>query len=365
MTQYDKLPDNLKSLPYWLTWHYNAKDNGKMEKVPNVGNGEWEVKRLLTYQDALNEYDRYQQDNDRKADGIGIVIQSYSDIVGIDIDHVPDNDIPDDIRAILTAAKECGAYIERSVSKTGFHILGTCTNKALLLDLFLRERGSYGFKSNDMKVEMYAAKHYFTVSGFTLCNGCGNIDKAIQVAWEYMTGKPILTSISQLKTTGNARTASVSDDTTNISNPQIQTQHRAFSNAHFSALDHEVLQMPAKPIKQVIEAMYKRNPAIKTVLERGYDAFPADWYNALSDKSPSGIDMRIVGTLTFWLYRYGCSAVVDVIMQSALRDKKEKYWQHTVDTAFHSAKKFYGGAINISKLTADQKRKYFNWLQKK
>lgn len=360
----DNVPDELKSLPDWLTWYYNKKTTGKLEKVPNVGTGEWEVKKLLAYQDALNQYGNYHQDENHKADGVGFVIQTYSNIVGIDIDHVPDNDIPDGIRAILTAAKGCG-YIERSVSRNGFHIIGTCTNKALLLELFLKERGNYGFKSPDQKVEMYAGKHYFTVSGYTLYNTFGNIDKAIQVAWEYMTGKPILTSISMLKTAENAHTAMAHSNATNTSNPDLKTLYGANQNAHFTALDLQILQMPAKPMQTVINEMYKKNPAIKNVLECGYDAFPTEWYNTLSDKSPSGIDMRIVGTLVFWLYRYGIAAVTDIIMQSALRDKKEQYWKHTVETAFRGAEKFYGAAIDIKKLSTTDKRKYFAWLNKK
>ena len=76
--------------------------------------------------------------------------------------------------------------------------------------------------------------------------------------------------------------------------------------------------------------------------------------------------MRIVGTLVFWLYRYGPDAVVDIILNSAIsRDKKRDYWTHTVKTAFQSAKKFYGGAIDKDKLTPLQEQFYNKYVRQR
>ena len=61
MNQYDKIPQALQSIPHWLTWYYNPKANGKMEKVPNVVTGKWDNKNLYTFSEALSEYDRYHQ----------------------------------------------------------------------------------------------------------------------------------------------------------------------------------------------------------------------------------------------------------------------------------------------------------------
>ncbi len=372
MTIYDfsKIPENLKSIPHWLTWRYDTKENGNLMKTPNVEAGEWDTKKLWTYQGAVDEYERCQRpDNKSRADGIGIAIRTDNELVGIDIDHVTADTIPERIRAILTAAKESGGYIEKSVSKQGFHILGTCTSKSLLLDLFKNWRNISGSKSDDQHLEMYAASHYFTVSGYTLYSNFGNIDKAIELAWEYITGKPLFTCVSAIyahRTTINGHTATTENKTTNHTSPSIKTQYRANPNANFSADDLHILQMPVKPMGEVIKTMYGKNPVIKNVLEQGYDAFPKDWYDQLSDQTPSGMDMRIAGTVTFWLYRYGADAVADFLRQSVLnRDKAENYWSRTVTTAFQSADKFYAYAVDTKKLPPLEKKFFYEYIKKK
>lgn len=365
-----KIPDNLKSLPYWLTWYYNTKPNGKTEKIPNVETGEWDCKRLHTYDGALSEYERCQRnDNKSKADGIGIAIRSDNPLIGIDIDNVTKDTIPEPVRAILTAAKQSGGYIEKSVSGNGFHIIGTCSNKQLLIDMFKSWHNVTGGKSPDQHLEMYAAGHYFTVSGYALYGNAGNIDRAIELAWEYITETPVFTCIAAIYTAGtngNARTDAAGEGMINHTNPSIKIAPGANPNRHFSGDDWYILSFPAKPIDDVIQKMYESNPDIKNVLENGYDAFPDEWYNQLSDKTPSGIDMRIVGTLVFWLYRYGPDAVVDIILNSAIsRDKKRDYWTHTVKTAFQSAKKFYGGAIDKDKLTPLQEQFYNKYIRQR
>ena len=118
-------------------------------------------------------------------------------------------------------------------------------------------------------------------------------------------------------------------------------------------------------MQEVINTMYDRNPEIKNILENGYDAFPQDWYDKLSDKTPSGIDMRITGTLVFWFYRYGEAAVVNFIMQSALREKNQQYWERTVSRAFQSAEKFYVKAIDKNKLKPMQEQFYNRYIRQR
>ena len=368
MNQYDKIPHALQSIPHWLTWYYNPKANGKMEKVPNVVTGKWDNKNLYTFSEALSEYDRYHQSEKPHADGIGIAIRSDNQLIGIDIDDVTKDTIPDAVRAILTAAKEAGGYIEKSVSVKGYHIIGTCSNKQMLIDIFRYWRNATGGKSTDGHVEMYAAGHYFTVSGNKICGNVGNIDKAIQLAWEYIIGKPLFSCISAIYATGataNAHTQRVGEGMTNHINPSIKTAQNANPNRHFSGDDLYILSMPAKPMQEVINTMYEKNPDIKNILENGYDAFPQDWYDKLSDKTPSGIDMRITGTLVFWFYRYGEAAVVNFIMQSALREKNQQYWERTVSRAFQSAEKFYVKAIDKNKLKPMQEQFYNRYIRQR
>ena len=366
MNQYDKIPTELKNIPHWLTWHYNIKPNGKTEKIPNVVTGEWDIKKLHTFTEAVQEYDRYQHSDKPHADGIGIAIRSDNPIIGIDIDNVTKDTIPEPVRAILTAAKQ--SYIEKSVSGNGFHIIGTCSNKQLLIDMFKSWHNVTGAKSADQHLEMYASGHYFTVSGNVLYGTLGNIDKAIQLAWEYITGKPLFTCVAAIYATGtpgNDRTATVGEGTTNHTNPQFKIAPGANPNRHFSGDDLYILSMPAKPMQEVINTMYDRNPEIKNILENGYDAFPQDWYDKLSDKTPSGIDMRITGTLVFWFYRYGEAAVVNFIMQSALREKNQQYWERTVSRAFQSAEKFYVKAIDKNKLKPMQEQFYNRYIRQR
>ena len=371
MNLYDKIPTELKNIPHWLTWHYNEKANGKIEKVPNVQQGEWDNRKLYTFTEAIQEYNRLcQSDKDKPhADGIGIAIRTDNPLIGIDIDNVTKDTIPEPVRAILTTAKESGGYIEKSVSGKGFHIIGTCSNKQMLLDMFRAWHNVTGAKSADQHLEMYASGHYFTVSGNVLYGTLGNIDKSIQLAWEYITGKPLITSVSAIYATGtpgNAHTDAVGEGAINHTNPSIKIAPGANPNRHFSGDDWYILSFPAKPIDDVIQKMYESNPDIKNVMEQGYDGFPNEWYNQLSDKTPSGIDMRIVGTLVFWLYRYGPDAIVDIILNSAIsRDKKRDYWTHTVKTAFQSAKKFYGGAIDKDKLTPLQEQFYNKYIRQR
>ena len=368
MNPYDKIPEQLKTIPHWLTWYYNTKSNGKMEKVPNVVTGEWDIKKLHTFTEAVQEYNRYQHSDKPHADGIGIAIRTDNPLIGIDIDNVTKDTIPEPVRAILTAAKVGGGYIEKSVSGKGFHILGTCSCKSLLLDMFRSWHNVTGAKSSDQYLEMYAAGHYFTVSGNILYNNFGNIDYAIQLAWEYITKTPVITSISTIYATGtpgNAHTDAVGEGAINHTNPSIKIAPGANPNRHFSGDDWYILSFPAKPMEIVIRDMYESKPVLKNIMDNGYDAFPSEWYERLSDKTPSGIDMRIVGTLTFWFYRYGENAVVDFIMQSALRDKKEAYWKRTVSKAFQSAEKFYVKAIDNKKLTPLQEQFYNKYIRQR
>lgn len=356
------VPKELKSLPCWLTWKFEPKDGGKPEKRPNVPPGHWNDKKLYSYDDVLKEYDRCQRDDNKsRADGIGFAFLSSNNIVGIDIDGIPDNAIPDNIKTILTAGKS--GYIERSVSKTGFHIIGTCSSKPLLIALLGNKKGIRAGK-----VELYAADRFFTMSGYTLYNSFGNIDKAIERAFEYITGKSILESITALynvaETPVEAHTAPVCTDTIQTSDPDLKTQPGAIPQAILSDIDKEILAMPALSIDTTIKKMYASNPIIKDVLKNGHDAAPSDW--TTTDKSKSTIDMKASGILCYWLYRYGVKEIVKVMEQSALyRDTKaDDYLTRTVQAAYDAAEKFYP-AVNFKKLSPDEKQKLSDWLQAK
>ena len=123
INKWTKIPAELKNYNNWLTWYYKHNpDRQKPEKVPNIGPGLWDSKKYYNFPAVLQEYNRCQQPNNSKADGIGLAFTSHNDLVGIDIDGINDADIPPEIQAILTAGKSC--YIEKSVSGKGFHLIG-------------------------------------------------------------------------------------------------------------------------------------------------------------------------------------------------------------------------------------------------
>ena len=368
-----KVPNELKSLPCWLTWKFVPKEGSKPEKKPNVPPGLWDNKKLYCFDNVLKEYERCQRtDNKSRADGIGFAFLSSSDIVGIDIDNIPDEELKNNpaILSLLNIGKS--SYIERSVSRKGFHLMGTCSNKSLLLSLFRQYNKGTGAKSPDGKLEMYAADHYFTMSGYTCYAGWGNIDLAIMIAWEYITGTPMLQSINTLQThqkaTQNAHTAPVTTNTTQTLNPDLKTQPGANPNAHFSESDKEILAMPGLSIETTIKKMYAANPVIENILKNGYAAAPSDWkVDGNADESKSGIDMKIAGTLCYWLKRYGIPAIVKVMSHSAIHREKhdrDDYLLRTVQTAYESAEKFYPAA-NYKKLSPEEKIKLNRWLESK
>ena len=55
---FSKVPQELKNLPYWLTWKYVQKsENSKPTKAPNNRPSSW-PNNLLTFSDVTNEYSK-------------------------------------------------------------------------------------------------------------------------------------------------------------------------------------------------------------------------------------------------------------------------------------------------------------------
>lgn len=364
---FEKIPEQLKSLPFWLTWHYAEKPGrDKPLKMPNVTAGPWDTKKLYSFPEVVKEFERCQlPTNNSRADGIGIAFTRNNNLIGIDIDDVSDDAIPADILAILKAGKT--GYIERSVSRTGYHIIGTCSNKKKILELFAR-RGSAGGKSSDKKVEMYAAEHYFTVSGYCCYNNNGNIDQAVQLAFEKITAndKTPQTSVAALfegtERSGENTPGQTSESTTTKS-VAARTEEPWPTNAF---TDEDIQKLRLRPVSWTIEKMYKAKPLLKRILEKdGYAAAPEYWQKysrtTTKDKSPSGFDQEITSTLVFWLYRYGEGEVTRLLKKSKLcRPEKEKagYYERTVTTAFKNAKLYFPATCS---LTPDQQAKLNNW----
>lgn len=370
MKDYSKIPDALKSLPDWLTWKFTPRANSeKLGKCPNVPSGPWEEKKLLTYEDALRQLARYQlPTNNYQADGIGLAFRSDSSFIGIDIDNVTETEVEKDpfVKTLLFTGRN--GYIEKSVSGKGYHIIGTCSNKKILLDLFKSYNNGSGAKSSDKKIEMYASDHYFTISGDIITNNCGCIDATILLAWEYITKKSLLCSIASIINNSSIATepkqAPSQCNGTYTPTPALATippPPNAFS-------DEEVLKLPLRPIEETIKFMYKTKPILKNILEKDGFASAQDYWklygrnNNAKDTSPSGFDQEIASAIMFWFYRYGVDKIVKILSESKLnRDKPlADYWFRTVSGAYERAIEFFP-ATYLSKLSWMEQRKLENW----
>ena len=348
MINFDKVPNELKTLPLWLTWQYEKRPNGKLSKAPNATPSRWPI-NLGVFADVVKKTD----DNN----GIGIVIAN--DLVGIDIDNIDDDNIPEDIQRLLSAGYD--GYMEKSVSGHGYHIVGYCSNKALLLKLFNDYNNATCIRTDN--VEIYLDNQFFTVSGNTISKKYGCIDNAIILAWQIATGKPLLSCIH---IDASTTTKKIQPNITIASYKSKQkvnivpdTQDGKLS---ISPEQKQILRLPGIDINKAIEKMYEANPDLKLVLEQGYSAVPYEWIDGLSDKSPSGIDMKVTGTLCHWLYRYGKNAIITLLEESAIcrnekNDKNNAYLINTVNKAYDSKEKFFY-AVDFQKLNNKQKQEY-------
>ena len=366
MIDYSKIPAELKSLPDWTTWQFVPRPGKKPEKKPNVPPSQWTNGKLYSFDAVLREFDRCQLQNDSKADGIGIVFHENNSIIGIDIDNISDNEAETDpiIKSLLTVGR--AGYIERSVSGGGFHLIGTCSNKKILIDLLKSYNGKSGART--AKIELYINKRFFTVSGHAICSNFGNIDIAALIALEHITNKPILCSIASIINNSSIATepkpAPCQCNINNTPTPALATippPPDTFS-------DEEVLKLPLRPIKETIKFMYKTKPILKNILEKdGFVLAPDYWKvygrnNPKKDTSPSGFDQEIASVVIFWLYRYGVGKIIEILSESKLnRDKPlADYWVRTVSGAYERAIEFFP-ATYLGKLSWTEQQKLKNW----
>ena len=369
------IPEKLKSLDFWLTWQFKTMPGqAKPVKKPNINPGPWDNKKFYSFSGVLTEFNRCQlPTNQSRADGIGIAFTTTNDIVGIDIDNVNDTDIPAEIKSILLAGKS--GYIEKSVSGKGFHIIGTTSNKKLLLDAFKRYNNGTGKKSADKKVELYVADHYFTVSGNVVNNTFGNIDIAIALAWEYTTQTPLINSVASIfnqrsGTTQNSVAGTVnkrSENTKENSVASIKTSVAYTLPPHpaDAFTDEEILTLKLMPMKKAINFMYKGKPTLKDILEtdginESLAAFTTD-----KDSTRSGIDMEIVSAVVFWLYRYDTNLIIDFLTKSKINrtDKHNvyDYFERTINKAKSTAIEFFPATYGLSEKDWKKLKRWQEW----
>lgn len=171
---FDNIPQELKPLPQWVCFNYEERTNNKGEshttkvlKTPNLFRNGNAVnaqannpKTWRTFEETLNAY------RSGKYDGMGFVLKSGGGYVFIDIDKCIDADGKASEKAQQIIDKFCNvAYIERSVSGRGYHII--CKGK---IDDYITA-GRTGTKTGSFKIdgvkeiEVYQERRFLTFTG--------------------------------------------------------------------------------------------------------------------------------------------------------------------------------------------------------
>jgi len=143
---YESLPHDLTSLPNWVGWKLEIRDN-KPTKVPYSQVG---VMASTSDPKSWRTFDQVKGIVPSKEKGIGFVFDGNG-IVGIDLDHcLTDNKISDIFKHI---PETLNSYTEISPSGTGLHIFIRC------------ETPPYELGKHKNNVEIYSSGRYFTVTG--------------------------------------------------------------------------------------------------------------------------------------------------------------------------------------------------------
>lgn len=156
---YASVPTALRSKPQWLLWKSEPNGDKKPRKVPYYLDGkrrmgvQGDVADRQALRDFASTCAAFAQGGYA---GIGFAFLPGDGLIGIDIDGAIDLDtgvVSDRALAIIEA---CASYTEYSVSRKGVHII-------VEHDFADEKRAT--FKSNDIGLEVFCGRQYFTVSG--------------------------------------------------------------------------------------------------------------------------------------------------------------------------------------------------------
>lgn len=156
-TYIDKIPQELQILNQWVLWKLEITSKGRPTKIPyqavNIGYKASSTNKedWASFSQAVNIY----INNKDQFDGIGFVFSKDDHYVGIDMDHIL-NDDGETSKEAQIVINRLSSYTERSQSGTGAHIIVKVNDKTL----FLRGR-----KSKDKKFEIYSISRYFVTTG--------------------------------------------------------------------------------------------------------------------------------------------------------------------------------------------------------
>lgn len=151
----EDIPIALYHRPQWLIWRKERQPGDKKDrKVPYYANGarrsgeqgsSQDRAGLMTFDDVCLAVTA------RQAAGVGFAFLPDDGLIGIDLDHVRDPEAGTLTPRALAIVEACNSYTEISPSGTGLHIYV--------------EGVSETFKSNDIGVEVFCGRQFFTVTG--------------------------------------------------------------------------------------------------------------------------------------------------------------------------------------------------------
>lgn len=161
---YEKIPEELKSLPQWVGFFRTPAKDGKTTKKPvNVrtlyGASSTNPETWGTFEQAVNAIGKTAKvgESQGKIEGIGFVFAPP--YCGIDLDHVINADTGEINRQALDIINTMESYTEISPSGTGIHII---YKGEIHKEWKCKKNSGLG---NGSDIEMYQQGRYFTVTG--------------------------------------------------------------------------------------------------------------------------------------------------------------------------------------------------------
>lgn len=149
-----KIPEELRRLPQWITWRGEPKADGTVSKVPYIPG--LETRASSTASATWRDFDTAS-----KEERIGFVFSKDDPYCGIDLDHTRDPTTEVWLPTAIGNHSELlfqlfqGAYIEVSPSGEGFHLI--CRGKS-------PEHHKHTF-ADKSGIEIYDQRRYFTMTG--------------------------------------------------------------------------------------------------------------------------------------------------------------------------------------------------------
>jgi len=160
-------PAELLTRQQWLIWKFVQKPGQKKpSKMPYYASGtirngqqgsEDDRRSLVDYDTAVAAM------HGNAADGLGFAFLPNDGLIGIDIDGALNDDVPEERRQrAASIIKACASYTEYSPSMNGVHIIATGHTET--------------FKSNELGIEVFCGRQFFTMSGNPYPNSVSHIE---------------------------------------------------------------------------------------------------------------------------------------------------------------------------------------------